>query len=85
MECYFVLKSVYKYQKEDVCEMLLKILKIGNIINDDKYILIEALNILKAHNIDFIDTVLCAKANIFGYEIKSFDKDIKKCLLINKS
>ena len=49
-------------------------------VNEDKHILLQALEILKAKNIDFIDALLCAKSRALGYKILSFDKDIEKCL-----
>ena len=42
--------------------------------------ILQVLDILKAKNIDFIDALLCAKSKILGYEVRSFDKDIEKCL-----
>jgi len=80
MECFFVLRKVYKYSKDEVIEMLSTIMSFKSVINEDKIILLEALNILKDKNIDFIDALLCAKSNLLGYEVKSFDNDIKKCL-----
>jgi len=80
MECFFVLKGVYNYSREEVAQMLLTILKFENVINNEKYILMDALSILKKRNIDFIDALLCAKSKWYGYQVKSFDKDIKKCL-----
>jgi len=80
MECFFVLNKVYKYPRDEVIEMLITIMRFKNVVNEDKNILLEALNILRNKNIDFIDALLCAKSNLLGYEVKSFDKDIKKCL-----
>ena len=38
-----------------------------------------ALEAYTKKNIDFADAMLCAKKNLEGYEVMSFDKDIKKC------
>ncbi|WP_456480544.1 PIN domain-containing protein [Nautilia sp.] len=80
MEVYFVLSKFYKWEKEKIIDKLTAILEFKNVVNEDKAVLIYALNILKKHNIDFIDAFLCAKANFYGYEVRTFDKDIKKCL-----
>jgi len=80
MECYFVLSKFYKWEKNRIIEKLEKILNFHNVICNEKFILLETLNILKDKNIDFIDALLCAKSNLLGYEVKSFDNDIKKCL-----
>ncbi len=80
MECFFVLHKFYEYSKEDTADILIKIMSMKNIINDEKDIIITALELLKKHNIDFIDCLLCAKSKILSLEVKSFDKDIEKCL-----
>ena len=80
MECFFVLNKVYKYSRDEVIEMLITIMSFKNVVNEDKHILLQALEILKAKNIDFIDALLCAKSKALGYKILSFDKDIEKCL-----
>jgi len=80
MECFFVLSKFYKYPKDEVIEMLTTIMNFKNVVNEDKYIILTALSILKDKNIDFIDALLCAKSKLLGYEVKSFDKDLKKCV-----
>ena len=80
MECFFVLNKFYNYSRDEVIEMLITIMSFKNVVNEDKSILLKALNILKVKNIDFIDALLCAKSKLLGYEVRSFDKDIKKCL-----
>ena len=80
MECYFVLLKFYRWDKERIIKKLENILKMQNVICNEKFILLEALNILKTKNIDFIDALLCAKSKLLGYEVLSFDKDVKKCL-----
>ena len=80
MECFFVLNKVYKYSRDEVIEMLITIMSFKNVVNEDKHILLQVLEILRAKNIDFIDALLCAKSKALGYKILSFDKDIEKCL-----
>jgi predicted nucleic-acid-binding protein len=80
MECFFVLNKFYKYSRDEVVEMLITIMSFKNVVNEDKHIILTALSILKDKNIDFIDALLCAKSKLLGYEVKSFDKDLKKCL-----
>jgi len=79
MECFFVLNKVYNIKREDVLKKLKYILEFENIVNKDKYILIETLNLMSKKNIDFVDALLCVKSQIDSIEIFSFDKDIKKC------
>jgi len=79
MEIYFVMTKFYNLPKVEVINDLKKILSLDAIISNDKTILLETLSILEYTNIDFVDALLSAKAKFFGYEILSFDKDIKKC------
>ncbi len=80
MECYFVLLKFYKWDKNRLIDKLEKILKMKNVFCSERYIILQALEILRAKNIDFIDALLCAKSKALGYKILSFDKDIEKCL-----
>ncbi|MGZ5208084.1 MAG: PIN domain-containing protein [Sulfuricurvum sp.] len=79
MEAFFVLTKFYKLPKEEVINDLKRILSLDGIVNDDKFILFETLSIVENKNIDFVDALLCAKQRLQGFEIVSFDQDIKKC------
>ena len=82
LECIYVLNKFYDYSREETADILIKLLSMQNIINDEKVVLIEALGLFKQHNIDYIDCLLCAKAKLMNLEVKSFDKDINKCLKV---
>lgn len=80
MEVLFVMKGVYKESKEETSEYLKTILSLKGVVNEDKYILIEALNMMCHKNIDFVDALICTKSKMQGYGKISFDKDVmKKC------
>ncbi|HHD81077.1 MAG TPA: type II toxin-antitoxin system VapC family toxin [Campylobacterales bacterium] len=80
MEVLFVMKASYKEPKEETVESLKEILSLRGVVNSDKYILIEALNVFCSKNIDFVDALICTKAKLEGYGKISFDKDVmKKC------
>jgi len=78
-EIIYVLKSVYKHNKNYIVEQLKLILSYEHLYLENKPIVIEALNIYANKNIDFADAMLCTKKNLEGYEVMSFDKDLKKC------
>ncbi|MBN2721796.1 MAG: PIN domain-containing protein [Campylobacterales bacterium] len=78
MEVYFVMTKFYKIPKDELLEDLKKIVAMSGIVGD-KALLIEVLNILEHKNIDFVDALLCAKKELYGYGILSFDNDVKKC------
>jgi predicted nucleic acid-binding protein len=79
MEVFFVLTKFYKLPKTEVINDLKRILSLDGVVNDDKLILFETLSIVENKNIDFVDALLCAKKNLQGFDIISFDNDIKKC------
>ncbi len=76
-ECYYVMTKFYKIEKEKVLEDFRQLLLLPNVKSDES--LLEALLILKSNNIDFVDTLLCARAKIYDYEIFSFDQKVSQC------
>jgi len=79
MEAFFVLTKFYKIPKNDVINDLKTILNFNGVINSNKTILYEALNIIENRNIDFVDALICAKSKLQGFGKLSFDEDVKKC------
>ncbi len=79
MEVFFVLTKFYKLPKQDVISDLKNILALEGVVNSDKIILFETLNLMDIKNIDFVDALICAKSKLQGYGKLSFDKDIEKC------
>ena len=79
MEAFFVLTKFYKLPKIDVINDLKTILSLNGVINNNKTILYETLNIIENRNIDFVDALICAKSKLQGYEKLSFDMDVEKC------
>jgi predicted nucleic-acid-binding protein len=80
MEVLFVMKRGYKEPKVVTVESLKEILSLRGVVNNDKYILLEALTMFCDKNIDFVDALICIKSRLEGYDKISFDKDVmKKC------
>jgi predicted nucleic-acid-binding protein len=77
-EVYFVMTKVYKAPKLKILQDLKKIIAMQGIVGN-KVLQMEVLNVLEHKNIDFVDALLCAKKELYGYGILSFDKDVKKC------
>ena len=78
-EIVYVLHSFYKHTKEDIANKLKDLFSQDNIYIENKLIVFMALDIFAKRNIDFADAILCAKKNLEGYEVLSFDKDVKRC------
>jgi predicted nucleic-acid-binding protein len=92
MEAFFVLTKFYKLPKSEVIQDLKTILALDGVVNHNKIILHEALNIVDNKNVDFqgkfakatafatfVDALICAKSNLQNYGKLSFDSDVKKC------
>jgi len=80
MEVLFIMVKQYKEAKKDVIEYLQTLLKLDGVVNKDKFILIEALDMMRDKNIDFVDALICTKSVVQGYDKIGFDKDVmKKC------
>jgi len=81
MEAFFVLTKFYHLPKAEVIDDLKTILAFAGVINDDKFQIIEALNLILYKNIDFVDALLCVKSKLYGLELLSFDDWLNKgCL-----
>ena len=78
-EIVYVLKRIYKVEKKEITNALKKLLLNDNFYTDNKIVTFEALDVYAHKNIDFADAMLCAKKNLEGFEIISFDKDMRKC------
>ena len=78
-EIVYVLKSIYKHKKSYIVEQMKLIFSYEHLYLENRVIIIEALETYMRKNIDFADAILCAKKNLDGYEVMSFDKDIQKC------
>jgi len=80
MEVLFVVVKRYKVPKEITVEKLKRILLLDGVVNTDKMILIETLNMFLDKNIDYVDALICTKSKMQSYGKISFDKDVmKKC------
>ncbi len=78
-EIIYVLKSVYKHKKDLIRSQLELLFEYEYLYIENQYIIREALKVYVLKNIDFADAILCVKNKLEGYEVMSFDKNIKKC------
>lgn len=81
METLFVLNRQYKEPLNEIVESLKIILLFSGVVNQDKYVLITALDMMVDQKIDYVDALICVKSNLEGYARISFDRDVThKCL-----
>ena len=80
MEVLFIMAKYYKVPLRDIIEDLKIILRLQGVVNENKYILINSLDMMLEKNIDYVDALICSKSKLQGYGKISFDKDVmKKC------
>lgn len=78
VECVYILTKYYKVNKKEAAVVLAGLLSYKGVVNRDKTILTNALNLFAAENLDVVDCVLASKASGIGARIFTFDKDLRK-------
>jgi len=76
-ECVYILMKFYKVPKKETADKLSSLLRYRGVVNDDKAVLLEALVIFTAQNIDMVDSILLARAKIGQHQLISFDKAVE--------
>jgi len=77
-EIIYVSKRIYRREKSEISMILKEMIMIDNFYVENQPLVIEALTLYANKNIDFADAMLCAKKNLEGYEVMSFDRDLEK-------
>lgn len=78
-ETIYVLESVYQLDKSEIAEKILSIIRLDNVIVENRSIILEALEIYEGNNFDFTDAYLACHARKYSVKkIFSFDNDFKK-------
>lgn len=67
MEAFFVLTKLYNIPKNEAIQDLKAILSFKGVVNENKIILMETLNILEYENIGFADALIRAKIKLQDY------------------
>lgn len=80
MEILFIMTKYYEVPLRDIVQDLKTILRLEGVVNENKYILINTLDMMIEKNIDYVDALICSKSKLQGYGKISFDKDVMtKC------
>jgi len=77
-EVIYVLKSVYKIEREEITTAILEILKEIDI--EHKKTVVEAVKIFAETNLDFVDCILIAYRKIENADVFTFDKKLNNKL-----
>lgn len=77
-EVVYVLKGVYKIERDEVGKTLIEFL--DEVAVENQEAICEALSLYSESSLDFVDCILIARHRVLGDEIVSFDKKINKML-----
>lgn len=76
-EIIYVTRRVYKREKSEIAQVLKEIISMPFLYVENQLLLFSALDIYANNNIDFADAMLCAKKQLEGYDMLSFDERVK--------
>ena len=79
-EVVYVLQKFYEVPRNEISSRIIELVKFKNIDMSNKAVIIKSLDIYKSKKIDFVDCILCAYNKVDAIEIKTFDKELLKCI-----
>jgi predicted nucleic-acid-binding protein len=80
MEVIFVMTKFYKSPLDKIALGLKELILLDGVVNKNKYILVNTIDMMVEKNIDFVDALICSKVKLQNYGKISFDKDVvNKC------
>lgn len=77
-EIIYVLRSVYKYQREDIAQAIQRLLPL--VVVKEQLLTNLALTYFAQFNLDYVDCILLARNKLYGREVATFDKELEKKL-----
>ena len=80
-ELVYVLTKVYKLDRKLVSNTLQNFFEISNVTVIKEETVCFALTLFGNSNLDFVDSILVSYSKIEGYDVLTFDKEIKKYLI----
>lgn len=78
-EVVYVLKSVYKVERIDISDSVICFL--DEVISEKKEAIIKGLSLFAETTLDFVDCLLIAYHECYGYDVLTFDKKMNKKLM----
>jgi predicted nucleic-acid-binding protein len=77
-EVIWVLKSFYRHSLEDIAGVLVPLMSADGLEVEDREILIQAVELARDENVDFVDAMLALQAARRSEPVCSFDGDFKR-------
>lgn len=79
-EVVYVLHGVYKQDRSTIADLLKRFISLNNMSVNEYAVLKTGLELYAENNLDFVDCLLCAYNQCYGYEICTFDEKLKKLI-----
>jgi predicted nucleic-acid-binding protein len=76
-EVIYVLSKIYKVDRKDISENLLKIFSLENVVVENEEIVYFTVFEYGNSKLDFVDELLYANSRIRGIEVKTFDAGLQ--------
>ena len=77
-EVVWVLKSYYKFNRENLVNSLRIVISHKNILVDNKNLILETLDFFSSHNLSYIDCYLHCLSQSKGIPLSTFDTKLSK-------
>jgi len=84
-EVIYVLSKIYKINRKEISENLLKIFSLGGVIVENEEIVVFAVAEYGNSKLDFVDELLYANSKIRGTTVKTFDSSLQEKLDLLKN
>jgi len=79
-EVVYVLSSVYKVEKHNICTELCRFIEETACVLPYHDVVIQALHLYAKNNLDFVDCILAGYSFVEGATIDTFDKRLQRLL-----
>lgn len=77
-EIIYVLRSVYKYRREDIAQAIQRLLPL--VVVKEQLLTRLALTYFAQFKLDYVDCILLARNKLHGREVATFDKELEQNL-----
>ena len=80
VECVYVLLKVHGVGRAEITDTLLGLLAFKGVRAHDLEATMDALRVFRDRNVDIVDAIVVATAKRRGWDVLSFDRDVRKLL-----
>ncbi|MCL2042552.1 MAG: PIN domain-containing protein [Treponema sp.] len=84
IEMIFVLEKYYKKNRQEIAHIVSVLGKTENLFIQYPRVVAKALTLFIENELDIVDCILCAFNDVMGYDVFTFDTEMKNILQRNK-